>query len=362
MISIDGSHGEGGGQIIRTALALSALTGKAFEVTNIRAKRCDPGLKAQHLHCIHAVQELCGGKTNPVDVGSSHLRFIPGMLKGSTISIDIGTAGSIALVLQAALLPSLFAGKTRLRLTGGTDGKWAMPIDYLIHILLPQLQKYADIKAVMERRGYFPQGGGRVDIMIKSRYAKGKYGNEFLSQLRQAGNPILLEEQHRLLSIRGTSHASRALEQAQVAERQARAAKMALGSYGVPVSINAEYSNTVSDGSGIALWALFGEGEMDSRDPVILGGDALGERGKRAEAVGEEAARSLVAEISSGAAVDSHLEDNLIPYLALFGGSMKAPALTEHTRTNIMVTERFLPVSFRVDEEKKMISCQPTEG
>ncbi|MBI4149421.1 RNA 3'-terminal phosphate cyclase [Candidatus Woesearchaeota archaeon] len=357
MITIDGSHGEGGGQMVRTALALSALTGKAFEVTNIRAKRCDPGLKAQHLHCIKAVQELCSAKTSTLEVGSNHLRFIPGALKGKTISIDIGTAGSIALVLQAALLPALFAGKSRLRLTGGTDGKWAMPMDYCTHVLCPQLQKYADIKVVMERRGYFPEGNGKVDVRIKSKYRKEKDFDAFWKQLRQAGHQLRLAEQQQLLSIKGISHASQSLEQAQVAERQAGAARIALAKCQAPISIRAEYSNTSSDGSGIVLWALYGKDEIDTVNPIILGADALGERGKRAEAVGEEAAKNLLEEMASGAAVDSHLEDNLIPFLALFGGAIRVPELTEHTRTNIMVTEQFLPVKFRLDEEKKIILC-----
>ena len=138
MLRIDGSYGEGGGQIVRTALAFSALTGIAFEMDNIRKGRKKPGLKAQHIHCIKGLEKLCDAKVGYAELGSEKLRFIPGKIKGKTISLDIGTAGSISLLLQALLLPSIFADtKTRLRITGGTSGKWAMPFDFFNKSLFP---------------------------------------------------------------------------------------------------------------------------------------------------------------------------------------------------------------------------------
>src|SRR3989338_7934417 len=138
MIKLDGSYGEGGGQITRTALALSALTGRPFEVDNIRKGRCDSGLKAQHLYCIKSLEELCNAKTNEIKLGSEYLRFIPGEFKAKNLEIEIGTAGSITLLLQAVLLPCLFH-KVKLTIIGGTDGKWAMPYDYFNEVFFRRL-------------------------------------------------------------------------------------------------------------------------------------------------------------------------------------------------------------------------------
>ena len=136
MILLDGSKGEGGGQIVRTALALSSLTGKPFRVTNIRQGRRDPGLKPQHVHCITALQELCKAKAEGAYEGSRELLFVPGPIAAKNLTIDIGTAGSITLLLQAVLLPCMFAQKNHtLTLKGGTDTEWSMPVDYFTNVL-----------------------------------------------------------------------------------------------------------------------------------------------------------------------------------------------------------------------------------
>ena len=146
MIELDGSYLEGGGQIVRTALALSCITQKAFEVTNIRKGRKKPGLKNQHLFCIKALEELCNAKTGHAELGSEKLRFIPGKIKPKTLSIDIGTAGSISLLLQSLFIPTIFAkSKIKIKITGGTDVSWSPQFDYLQQVIIPQLRKYADI-------------------------------------------------------------------------------------------------------------------------------------------------------------------------------------------------------------------------
>ena len=173
MIEIDGSYCEGGGQIMRTALALSTITGKPFKVSNIRKGRCTSGLKNQHLYCIEALKKLCNADVKGASIGSECVEYSPGKIEGKTISIDIETAGSITLLLQALLMPCCFADKkTRLRLKGGTDVKWSMPFDYFKEILLPQLRKYDNIDVSLQRRGYYPKGGGKVDITIKPKYNK----------------------------------------------------------------------------------------------------------------------------------------------------------------------------------------------
>ena len=340
MIKLDGSYGEGGGQIVRTALALSALTGNPFEVDNIRKGRCDSGLKAQHLYCIKSLKELCNAKTNDIKLGSEYLKFIPGEIKAKNLNIDIGTAGSISLLLQAVLLPCLFADKKiKLTIIGGTDGKWAMPFDYFNEVFIPQIKDYADIDVKLLKRGYYPKGGGKIELNIHPKYK--------FEDIKNINKPISLIEQGSLLQIKGISHASKDLEKANVAERQAKAAESILNKYEVPIDIRTEYYDTLNPGSGIVLWAKF--------EHAILGSDGLGERGKKAELVGEEATKNLIKEIESKAAVDSHLEDNLIPFMALFGGKIKVSELTDHTKTNIYIVEKFLDLKFNVDEKNKII-------
>ncbi len=349
IITIQGDYLEGGGQLIRTALALSTVTGIPFEVNDIRKGREQPGLKAQHLHCIEALKKLCYAQVEGAELGSTYLKFIPGKIEPKTVSVDIGTAGSVSLLLQAVLLPAMLAGgKVRLKIKGGTAGKWAMPYDFFKEVLCPQLRRYADIDIILVRRGYYPKGGGEIDLKIKGK-------QDFA--LRETAPRIEIADQGKLMQIKGISHASSELEKAQVAERQASAAKHVLTKLEVPVRIDVQYSSTLSTGTEIILWAVFAmqDDEVDAMNPIILGSDSLGEMGKRAEIVGEEAANKLAEEYKSGAAVDSHTADNLIPFIAIFGGKIKTSKITDHTRTNIYVTERFLGKCIEIDEQKKMI-------
>ncbi|MBS3176870.1 RNA 3'-terminal phosphate cyclase, partial [Candidatus Woesearchaeota archaeon] len=168
MIEIDGSHGEAGGQIVRTALALSVLCGKAFRITNIRQGRPEPGLKAQHVQCIEALKKLCVCDVEGATLGSSTLTFTPGKFLPKNIEVNIGTAGSITLLLQSILLPCMFASKPiTLKIMGGTDVKWAMPVDYFKEVLVPQLRRYCDIDIKVIKRGYYPKGGGVVEISFR---------------------------------------------------------------------------------------------------------------------------------------------------------------------------------------------------
>jgi len=162
MIQIDGSQGEGGGQIARTAMALAVLTGKEFEINNIRTGRKQPGLKAQHLSAIRALEKIAEIKTNGVELSSLELKFKPGKVKKGSYEIDIGTAGSITLLLQAVLLPCMFgSGKISLRVKGGTCGKWQASVDYLQNLLLPFLGRFVKkIEMKILRRGYYPKGAG----------------------------------------------------------------------------------------------------------------------------------------------------------------------------------------------------------
>jgi len=362
IVKIDGSYLEGGGQIVRNALALSALTGKGFEISNIRKGRTDGGLKAQHLNCVEAAARLCNAKVDGAFIGSTTLSFNPGKLKATNLDIDIGTAGSTTLLLQSIVVPAMFSdSKIRLRIKGGTDVKWSMPADYFKEVFLPHLLKYAKIHFKLKRRGYFPAGGGEIELLINPEFRLIDFENfkDFHKHLLKQ-QKISILEQGRLIQIKGISHASKQLQESKVAERQAESAKMILKKYGCPIQINIEYSETTSPGSGIVLWAIFSlnEEEIDKMNPIIVGADALGEKGIKAEDVGGLAANNLIEEIESKAPVDQHLADNLVPFLGLFGGEIKCSKITNHLLTNIYVTEKFLDVKFDVDEVKKEIRCK----
>ena len=361
MIRINGAYLEGGGQIARTALALSTITQKPFEVYDIRKGRKDAGLKNQHLYCVKSLQELCNAGAEGAELGSLCLKYYPKKIVAKNLKIDIETAGSITLLLQALLLPAMFASKPMtISATGGTDTKWSQPFDYFSNVLLPQLQRFAKIEAKLLKRGYYPKGNGKVEIKINPKFKLNDFSSfdEFQQHLKQNIHPYNLLEQHHLIQIKGVSHASRNLESARVAERQAHSAQAILGKkYNAPIKISSEYQDTLSIGSGITLWAIFSKNkdDIDENNPIRLGADALGEQGKKAEIVGEEAAKNLVKEIESKAPVDMHLADQILPFMALAGGSIRTSEITNHCRTNIYAIQQFLGKVFKVDEENKII-------
>jgi len=329
MLAIDGSFGEGGGQVLRTALALSAVTKTPVRVENIRLRRPKPGLQAQHLTCIKAVGELCNAEVSGLSLGSAEVTFHPGDIAGGTFSFDVGTAGSMTLVLQALLPPALHApDQVEISLSGGTDVAWSPPVDYFKRVLLPLIGKagcLVDLEVV--KRGYYPHGGGVLRAVVHS---------------IQQPHRIALEERGILKGIEGVSHASYDIKDRSVAERQNKGARMCLfnelskRSISVQPNLAEEYSETHSTGSGLTLWTVYSN--------TLLGASALGEKSKKAEDVGSEAAQHLMSEIDAGAAVDSHMADQILPYLALFGGVVRVPAvpaLSQHAKTNIHVINQF---------------------
>ncbi len=363
MIEINGSYLEGGGQIVRTALALSTITHKPFEIYDIRKGRKDSGLKNQHLYCVKALKELCNAVVESDSLGSLELKYYPKKLIAKNLNIDIETAGSVTLLMQALLLPSMFASKPMtISITGGTDVKWSMPFDYFSNVLLPQLQRFAKIEAKLLKRGYYPKGNGKVNIKINPKFKLNDFSgfDEFHNHLKQNVNPYNLIEQYHLIQIKGISHASRSLENARVAERQAHSAQAILGKkFNVPIKISSEYQDTLSTGSGITLWAIFSKNkdDIDENNPIRIGSDALGEQGKKAEIVGQEAAVDLIKEIESKAPVDKNLADQLLPFTALIGNSsIKTSEITNHCKTNIYTIQQFLGDVFKLYEEEKIIS------
>ncbi len=324
MIVIDGSMGEGGGQILRTALGLSAVLGKPVRIINIRAGRPNPGLRRQHMVAVRAVAELSGARVRGLRLGSTVLEFEPDGLRSGRFRFDIGTAGSVTLVFQALmpLLPFL-PGPVEIEIRGGTDVPWSPPIDYVRFVLARLLARFGfRVDVELYRRGHYPRGGGRVVFRV----------GEPPGRLRG----VELVERGSVRRVEGLSHCVRLPRH--VAERQARAAVEYIKSRlaGVPVHVDLEWYEPGRDrhlgpGSGIVLWAV--------AERSVLGGDSLGARGKRAEVVGVEAARKLVEDLETGKALDRHASDMLFPIAllacgdSLLGGAM----LTRHALTNMEV-------------------------
>ena len=336
MIELDGSQGEGGGQMLRTAVAWSLLSGKPFRMRRIRAGREKPGLKAQHLHGLHAVGKLGPVRVEGATLGSSELVFHPAPLAPCNATVDVGTAGSLTLVLQMLIPAALRAGGcSRFRLIGGTDVAWSPPVDWLRNVALGAAMKRSfQMKLDVVRRGFYPEGGG--ELLFEA------------AGWKDDVEPLAWDERGRLVQIRTLSFASEALRERRVAERLSEAAAKALARHGVKVHGEVAYGPTRSPGCVITCVADFAGGQK-------LGASSLGEKGKAAEDVGTQAAGQLGEEIESGAPVDEFAADQLLPWLALSGGSFRASRISEHTRTNLAVVEAFAGPRFALEGNR--VSC-----
>ncbi len=325
MIEIDGSYGEGGGQIIRTAVALSAVTGLDTKITNIRRNRPNPGLKTQHVKAIEAISRICNADVEGLNLGSQLVCFSPMEMEGASFKIDIQTAGSISLLLQC-LMPAAIFSKEKIELTviGGTDVAWSPTTDYLKHVTLGSLSRMGyQCNMQINSRGYYPRGGGSVKATI------------FPTKMKS------IDYLPDKCTVRGVSHCSNLPEHVPV--RQAEAAINMIREHGYEAEVDVFGQGHVSTGSGITLWC------------PSIGSSALGRKGLPAETVGKNAAKNIITELDSGASVDVHLADQLIPYMGLCrGGSYTTREISEHTRTNIWVTEQFLDVHFTINRVGKL--------
>ncbi|WP_410508236.1 RNA 3'-terminal phosphate cyclase [Methanosarcina hadiensis] len=344
MIEIDGSYGEGGGQLVRTAVALSAVTGKEIKVTNIRKNRPNPGLKQQHLKALETAAEICGARVSGLFQGSSELFFAPVEIKGGKYNIDIGTAGSITLLLQCIMPAMPFAKeKVELAIRGGTDVLWSPTIDYLKHVTFRALEQLGYAGSVtLKERGYYPRGGGNVSAVFEPCKLHGFHFRK-AEENKRTGEGLTGEAdvkgERSQQEITGISHASNL--PSHVPARQAESARSLLLETGYTSIIEVQSHELFSTGSGITLWTGY------------CAGSALGKRGLPAEKVGRSAAEEVIEELRAGAAVDTHLADQLIPYMALAGSSSyTVRELTLHAATNIWVTEQFLDVKFKIEEKE----------
>jgi len=335
IIEIDGSIGEG--QVLRTAIALSALMLKPIRIFNIRKDRPKPGLAAQHLMGVKVAAEFCDADVDGLSVGSTEIKFAPKKFDvPSHKEIDIKTSGSIGLLLQTLTPICIFADKdVTLDITGGTAGLGAPTIEFLQHVTFPILSKFCVPMPEIEiiKQGFYPRGGGIVKITFHS---AGKL--KAIELTRRGG----------VKPVRGISIAGNL--PTHVAERQAKAAEEYLKQKGFECNIKRQNVQTFSSGTSITLWA--------ECERSILGADAIGEIKVPAETIGKRAAKELFESIESNAALDKYMSDQILPYLAIAKGTSKITVekITEHCQTNMRIIEKLLPVKFDVDVKDKKIS------
>jgi RNA 3'-phosphate cyclase len=331
MLLIDGSLGEGGGQILRTSLALSCITGKAFKVTNIRARRPEPGLRPQHLKSVEAAAEICGASVEDARLGSLEIAFIPGKIKNKQYRFEIGTAGSTSLLLQTIFIPlALSGGSSRLQIFGGTHVPWSPCFDYLSLLWLFFMEKIGfQATLELEEAGFFPRGGGQIHCGIRP-----------VSEIK----PLQLTNRGDLLRIRGISGVSNL--DLSIATRQKHQALKRLEPILRYVKIQTQSLPGPSTGTYLLLLAEFEK----SRCCFF----SLGKKGKRAETVADEAVNELMEFMGTDGAIDKYLADQLLLPLALAKGRsiLSTSHITKHLLTNRNVIQAFLPVEISIQGEE----------
>jgi RNA 3'-phosphate cyclase len=332
VIEIDGSMKSGSGTILRLSIALAGILNQPLHIYNIRQKRPQPGLRPQHLEAVLTAAKICNAEVKGATLGSRELWFTPQRIEGGLIEAEIGTAGSIPMLLLTILPLCVYAEKpvTLHVVKGGTDTRNAPTINYLKHVLFPILSRMGlDASLTIEKYGYYPKGMGEISLTVQP-----------CPKLK----PIRLEKFGAIKELRGVSVCT-FLADRKVAERQAKAANQVLEPRGYKAEIEVvnDVSNPLQKGSSIVLWA-----ETDSG--ALLGSDAIGELGKPSEKVGREAAENLLKEVESRATVDAHLADMLVPYAAMAEEESVyvTRLVTEHLDTNMWLTQQILGVKFSV--------------
>jgi RNA 3'-terminal phosphate cyclase (ATP) len=332
LIKIDGSFGEGGGQIIRTCLSLSAITGKPFAISDIRAGRPKPGLQPQHLAAVKATAEICGAKLHGADIGSTHLQFEPqASVRPGEYQFEIGTAGASTLVAQTVLLPLCLAGGTsHVQVTGGTHVPHAPPAEYLSEVYLLALKEAGfAVRAEYRRAGFFPKGGGDLRIIT------GGLGEPA---------PIALTERGKRCTLK--AYVVMAELPDHVAHRGAATIQNFMKGIGRQVEIVNIQKESLGPGAAVIL--------VGQCEGGIAGFSSLGERGKPMEKVSEQACVEFMDWWKTGAACDEHLADQLVLPAAHIGGRSEwsTPHVTEHLRTVLWAVRHFLPIEHSLESDK----------
>ncbi len=332
LVRIDGSFGEGGGQILRTSLALSSVLGKPVEITNIRKARKKPGLQPQHLTAVMAAASIAGAEVQGAELSSTALQFRPNTIIGGTYHFDVserkGSAGSASLVLQTILLPLCFAEQASMvTIRGGTHVPWSPSFHYLSIVVAPLLARLgARTEYSIASWGWYPIGGGQISARITP-----------VRKLR----PLTVIERGRLLRVTGISAISNLPNH--IAARQRDRALAILSRQGIDASIEILSAPSPGKGSFLFLAVEF--------EHISAGFGSLGAIGKRAEEVSDEACDGLLSYLRTTGALDPHLADQVVPWLAFCQGPSEftTSRVTGHLLTNLWVVRQFLDIDVRVE-------------
>jgi RNA 3'-terminal phosphate cyclase (ATP) len=338
LVVIDGREGEGGGQVLRSALSLSLITGRAFRLDHVRARRKPAGLKAQHLTCVTGAAVIGGARVEGAQLGSSTVEFHPREVSTAPQTFEVGTAGSTSLLLQCLFYPLALAGGAFLTLRGGTHVTFSPSFDYLARVWLPLVRVYGlDATLHLDSAGFFPQGGGSVRAEIQP--------------LTRLTGDLEFAPEERLTQVEVLSTIGGL--PLDIARRQNDTAVERLGRSRVRAETEVIAPKVKhSKGSGTLVWARLENG-------LVAGESWLGDLGVRAEDVGREASERFLRFIESGGSLDEHAGDQvLLPAALAAAGYLGEPratrftasAVTEHLTTHIAIIQKFLEVEVRVDE------------
>lgn len=357
-VEIDGAYGEGGGQVLRTALTLSTLTGTPVRVRNIRARRRNPGLAPQHVTGLLALAQICEAKVAGAAVGSPEITFEPtSEARPGSYAFDVSetakaaSAGSVTLILQTLLMPLAFASAgSHLRLKGGTHIAWSPPFDFISDVYLPTLSRMGfRVRCRLAAWGFYPIGGGQIAVDIdplRAESADRPVGKPHVSdgQVGRTGSmpllhPLTLVERGRLRHIRGRAVACNLPEH--VVVRMANRVHELLTGEEIDCQIAPQRVRGKGPGAGVFATAEY--------EHTVAGFSALGERGRPAERVAEEMCRDLLDHHESGAPVTAHLADQLLLPMALTSGrsEVRTSRITQHLLTNAHIIRQFL--ALRID-------------
>lgn len=331
-LPIDGSYGEGGGQILRTALSLSCVTGRAIEIYNIRKGRPKPGLQPQHLTSVKAAKEICDAEVEGAELGSELIKFSPHKIRSGKFLFDVAekkaSAGSVGLIFQTIFPPLAFSGaESEAVLLGGTHVPWSPPFHYLKYVFLPMVRKLgAEAEIEIERWGWYPIGKGKIVVRIRTKRQGENLNLEYRGELK------------RLSAISAVSNLP-----ISIAQRQSDKAIEILDRYGLKIDV--ELAEAPSLGKGTLFFIL---AEFEN---CLAGFDALGAIGKRAEDVAKEACENFLTFYQTDACLEPHLADQLLLYLALENkkASFTTSEVSRHLLTNIWTVKNFLPVDILVE-------------
>jgi len=331
-IQIDGSQGEGGGQVLRSSLALSLVTGRPFTIDNIRAKRAKPGLMRQHLTAVRAAAKVGGCKIDNVRIGSIRLDFRPGKVQGGDYAFNIGTAGSATLVLQAVLPALMLAGEpSTLTLRGGTHNPMAPPFDFLERVYLPLVKRLGpNIQATLVRCGFYPAGGGEFQVEIEP--------VKKLSNLDLTERGEITKRKGRILLAQLPNH---------IAERE-RSSLLEKTGWPEKSVVIETVRNSLGPGNVVML-------EIASENVTELF-TGFGEIGVKAEKVARKAVESYQEYLAADVPVGAYLADQLMLPLAIAAWQGSGPStfrtlpLTQHSRTHIDILQRFLEIEIKAEK------------